>query len=764
MAVSGRGGTASHVRGAGGRRAAAAALGIALLLGGSACWPPLPVLLLSDPAPGAVVARSAWLVLTFAEAPSVPASRRLSLVCDDTLQLVGVHRLAGGRVIVNPRGELPAGAACTLDVYTVEGRVQIPFTTRAAGAPFAVVHDRTDVDLALPFPDDFFLDPDASTATGFRPRIAAPDHSLSVESILTSMGYAVEAEADGWSPIGPTSIEISAAPDPRSLPLSPEASLDPLATVGLFDVTPGSSTFGERIPFALTIREDTIEPAPTQYLLVIFPGIPLEPRGQYVLAVTRRVLDTAGEPLAASAFHAATLGPAQPGEPAQVAQARPLALEVAALLEGLHLPFPREDVAVAVRLTTRSVDHFPDDLLVMREQVFATPASVQIESVEPRSGAIAALVHGRFEAPRWRAGAFLARDAEGRPQVIGALQIPFVLALPRSAETDGHAPLIMYQHGNPGSAQGSVPNQGWLAAQGFAVGGFTDILNRLYPDTFDQQLAIFSVILATGQVPEFYLQTYGEQLAFVQALGSLDDLDVLPVGAPDGLPDLDPSVISYEGISYGSVHGQAFLAYAPEIRAASLVVGAFRLTETLVYQDMTRPLGGPAFLTEVLPDFVTGVTPRDVAMALALFAAIYDRQDPHNHARHIYRNPVTVAGTTQKSSILVVEGINDSFTTNPATRSLAWLLGPIPQLSPVKQRVSILPLAAPPVQGNVDAATSAAFVQFAPSGIPGMDPSPGCIFQPEGHYCAQTAPESRALRARFYQSALGASAPRIEGP
>lgn len=761
MAERRRLGVAPRTIGAMRRSAAAAALGIALLLGGNSCWPPLPALVLSDPAPGAVVARTAWLVLTFAEAPSVSANRRLSLVCDDTLQLVDVRRLAGGRVIVNPRGELPAGAACTLRVYTVDGRIQIPFTTRAAGAAFAVVHDRTDVNLTLPFPDDFFLDPDADTATGFRPRVVAPDHSSSVESVLTAIGY-VAAEADGWSPIGPVSIEVSAAPDPASLPLTPEASLDPLASLGLFDVTPGSPGFGQRIPFALTIREDTIPPAATQHILMIFPGIPLEPRGQYLVAVTRRVLDAAGEPLAPSAFQRAVLGPELPGEAPEVAQARPLAMEVAQLLETLDLPLPRDDVAVAMRLTARSADHFPDDVLVMREQVFSTPVSVEIDRVEAQIGAIAALVYGRFSAPRWRVGAFLSRDGDGRPQVVGAIQLPFVLALPRAAETGGHAPLILYQHGNPGSAQNEVPRQGWLAAEGFAVAGFTEVLNRTYADSFEQQLAIFAGVLALGEAPEFYLQTYGEQLAFLRALLSLGDLDVLPVGAPDGVPDLDPNLISYEGISYGSVLGQAFVAYAPEIRAASLVTGAFRLVETLVYQDRTRPLGGPSFLTEVIPDFLPGVTPRDVALGLALFAVTYDRQDPHNHARHIYRDRLVVAGTTLRPSVLVVEGIADSFITNPATRSLAWLLGPITQLAPAIERVSTLPLAAPPVQANVDPVTSAAFVQFAPAGLPGIPASPGCAGELEGHYCAQAASEPQ--RAAFYQSALGAGAPVIDGP
>jgi hypothetical protein len=351
-------------------------------------------------------------------------------------------------------------------------------------------------------------------------------------------------------------------------------------------------------------------------------------------------------------------------------------------------------------------------------------------------------------------GPFVSRDASGRPLVAGTLDLPFILALPASAE-EGHAPLVMYQHGNPGSAESEVPGSAaFLAPEGFAVAGFTDPLNRFFANTSDQTVGIFGVLLATGDVAEFWLQTYGEQLAFLRMLRSLESLDLLPLGAPDGIPDLDPSTIGYEGISNGSNNGQAFLAYAPEIEAAGLVVGAQRLSEILEYQDRTLPLGGPRLFTQLLPPYVAGVTMPDIWMGLTLFQMIFDPQDPHNHASFLYRNPVEVGGTTRKASILVLEGIGDSFIPSNATRSLAFALGPIPHLAPVVVPVSYLPVADGPIQANVDSETSAAFVQFAPAGIPGVPASPGCEAQTEGHYCAQGAPEALALRAGFYRSAV----------
>ena len=500
----------------------------------------------------------------------------------------------------------------------------------------------------------------------------------------------VAAEADGWSPIGPLIVELSAAPDPDTLPLTQEESLDPLASVGLFDLTPGSASFGERVPFKLTIRADAIGTHPTSHALVLFPGIRLEPLGRYGLVVTNRVLSQAGEPLAASGFFAEVLGEVGPGTDPEVVRARPLAEEVLEVLDDLDpLPIPRDDAALAVRITVRSIDHFPDDLLAMREDIHASPVSYAIDSVTPDYGDVAAIVRGSFEVPDWLGGSpFLQRDADGQPLVVGTSTLDFILALPRSAETDGlraHRHVPARQSGER-RGRGAGERPGFLADEGFAVGGFTDVLNRRWPIVDDQNFWIFSILLFTGRLPDVYLQTYAEQMAFLRLLQSLDTLDELPLGAPDGVPDLDTTAINYEGISYGSDHGQAFLAYAPEIRAGCLVVGASRLAELLEYQDRTTPTGGDPFLTVSIPGYVPGATMPDIWMGLGLFSIIYDPQDPQNHASFIYREPVEVAGTTKKPSILVLEGIGDTYTKNNTTRALAWLLGPIPHLAPTWRR------------------------------------------------------------------------------
>ncbi|MCP3985932.1 MAG: hypothetical protein GY723_16240 [bacterium] len=730
---------------------------LALALTALSCNPtPLPSLAASVPASGGTVARTAWPVLDFSSAVAAGAMNRIALICNGAAVYATQSMLDSDTVVVVPNTPMPASAACQLELGTTGGNTIISFLTAAAGAAFTTVHDRRDPDQPLPFPDDFMTAADATTATGLRPSLTLPNAPGTAMSLINALATTTETKSDGWSPLGHLAVQISEAVDLTSLPMDRDASMNPLSSVALLDVTPGSPSFGARMPFQMVPRSLTLPGEAISHALVLSPGIPLEPLGVYGLVVTDRVLDTTGEPLARSSFGAAVSGLLAPGEDPEITLARDLAEDVVSVAETLSpVPIPRDDVVLAVRMTIRSTDQFADDPLAMRQDVLATPPNVVITSVTASSDPdVAAIVEGTFDTPTWLSALYLQRDAMGVPFSSGTKSVPFVLSLPASAATGVAAPIIMYQHGNPGSAEGEVPYSGQrFGGDGFAVAGFTDAINRTLPDIAFQQQVIFGNVILNGASPDFYMTTYAEQMAFVSALKSMGTLDVLPIGAPDGLADLDPTVLTYEGISYGSVHAQAFLAYEPDIAAAGLVAGAARLAELLEYQDRTLPTGGDPFLSVLLPGILTGVRAPDLWMALHLFAISFDPQDSHNHARFIYRQPVLVDGTTQKASILVVEGIDDSFTPNNSTRSLAQQLGGIPQLMPHLVRASDLPEQAGPIQANVDAITTSAMVQYAPNGA-SVPPSPGCVGQFEGHYCAQSAPAAVAQRSAFYQSAL----------
>jgi hypothetical protein len=422
----------------------------------------------------------------------------------------------------------------------------------------------------------------------------------------------------------------------------------------------------------------------------------------------------------------------------------------------------------------------------MRSQILAAPPpSFQVDSVDPSPiPGVAALVQGTWELPNYLATApnfLLNRDPSGVPLQNVSTPAGFTLALPDAAAS-GPVPTVMHQHGSPGCAQEEVPRVAslrgesqTLAEAGFAVVGFTDVVNRriLNPSgppcaldlgtslTLQFQVYIFSLI-ALRQPPEYQLVTAAEQIAFLRLIESLGALDCLPFNAGcdagDGLPELDlDAPLSYLGVSMGSNHAPGFLPYAPEIAASVLAAGGGRFLDWAYHQNPTGLLGS---VLSYFPE----LTSTEALWGLSVFQMAFDDQETALHASRLYRDPVDLGAGGMRTSVLLAEGIGDHIQPNLATRSLAWALGPLPHLEPVQEDSVVLSPVASPVQANIDADTTAAFQQWVPAGTPGLPASPGCESQYEGHYCAQSAWAAVEQWIRFLQSAQGGGAPVIEDP
>ncbi|MBX3027373.1 hypothetical protein KF840_20940 [bacterium] len=729
--------------------------------------PALPAIVASDPAPGAVdVPRTAWVRVEFA-APVDPADfSDLAWVQCGNRQLdrrapVRTTALSPTVVVFDPIGgelPLPSGEECALILPGT--RIDFRAAPRSESLP-TIHYDRSDRRHLAPLPDDAFYVADDD---GGHLAIPVPDGPDDVRRIFGGLLLGDGARLTGFSPLAYWVIELSDAVDPATVPLTPAASLDPLATMRLIDVTPGADTHGERIPFRVEPRDDTSVTGVVSHTLLLFPSIPLTAHHQYGLVLTRRVLADPSRPFAMSEAMASCLAE-PPIESAECARLRAVADQVLAATAAHGPPIERADAALVLRATIGDTAHIADDQVAVKEQMAAVePPAYTITSVVPgSSGDVAAIVSGTWQAPDWRDGLNFARDEAGRPRQTRTRAVPFTLALPTAA-LRGPVPIVMYQHGNPGSSEAEVPSAARrsLAAQGFAVIGFTDILNReLSAGVTDQQQAILAQvapvlqsILERGRVPDFWAETRAEQIAFLRFIDGLGGLDVLPLGAPDGVPDLAPErPRMYLGISEGANNGPGILPYAPEIRAAALVAGGARLSEVLLHQ------ADDLFLT-VLGGIFPNMTPADIWMGVSLFQHLYDPQDAHNHAPFLARTPVALPGDPpQRASVLLVEGLDDTLVPNHATDSLAWSLGPLPHLAPVQRAVPFLEVVSGPLQGNLAADRSGAFYQYVPTGVAGIDPTPGCaVLSPaiggEGHYCAQSAAESFLQRATFFTSAL----------
>ncbi len=732
---------------------------------------PLPLLSSSDPADGAHdVPRTAWLVLAFDDVPDAAALGSVKLDCGAGTPEIDVDPL-DKRVVVNPRAELPAGGDCTLAWPGPDGAKSIEFGVAAKGDPAILAYDREDKSLIAPFPDDYFLDEDASTATGHRFVAPVPDRPKDVKTIFADLMAGMK-DLDGFSPLAPIVVPVPDALDLKSLPTDETASIDPLATIGLFDVDSSSPDYGKRVAFNLVVKEEVNKDGTPAHTLVIFPSAGLEPRGSYALIVTRRALVDATRPLEPTGFMRGVMaGDASTSERSRAA----LRIgDLMSALQGGSPPVRPDDIALALRVSVRSVDHLPDDLVSIRKQLQSLPAptftidKVEADTTDP---GVAAVVTGTWTAPSFRDGDFMHRDANGKPTPNGTFTTGFTLALPEAA-ANGPVPIVMYQHGQPGHADGEVQ---WaagkgLADAGFALVGFTDIADREYTmgkadglATFSQK--VFSTVVFQQRLPDWVMELdTAEQLAFLRLIPKLSSVDVWPLGAPDGTPELDPSApLGYLGISHGSSHGVGLLAFAPEIHAAALVVGGGRFSAQLVQQEEGSKLLPALHLYDAVTGLFSDVSRGEFWTGISCFQASIDYQDWEMMARFAFREPLDL-GDSRRASVLFTEGLGDTLVPVYATRGAAWELG-LSHVGPVQQPVPFLDPASAPLSGNRDADTTLAFYQYVAKDYVGATPTPGCVTDnlDSGHHCAQSAAEAIAQRVHFFKTALSGT-PEVIDP
>jgi hypothetical protein len=211
-----------------------------------------------------------------------------------------VHRVTPTRLALDPVGEFDLASRCEVG-WTQSGvSERIRFTTGARALPAQIPYDREDLRQVAPYPDDFWLVANPLDPTEHRLRVQMSGFNRTARWLMNALVSGVR-EFDGFSPIAHITIPLSAPADPDSIPRTPEQSLDPLASIVLFDVTPGSADYASRIPFRLDARTE-ITRRYEEHALLLFPSVALKPGHRYGVIVTRRALSHTGASYDPSAF------------------------------------------------------------------------------------------------------------------------------------------------------------------------------------------------------------------------------------------------------------------------------------------------------------------------------------------------------------------------------------------------------------------------------------------------------------------------------
>lgn len=576
---------------------------------------------------------------------------------DDADASSGADTVLGEDLVAAPDALLPDGSDSDEDL----SEAPVPFAARFELGPGGTA----------PFPFDLFTRADGSSPTGLRVEIDAGQTRLIDRALDVGLGTEAMLEGlralDGFSTFAPITLALGGgAVDPASLP-TPAGSLLPTASVYLIDVDPSSPHRGER-------HEVVVSSASIVRLAVIVlaPVRPLRPGTTYAAVVTTGVRSVAGESLRpAPTFLAAVgLGDDPEADPAEVARARAALAPLVAAVPDL------DGVAVATVFTTQSATR---TLAALRDAVEAgvVPPALVLEDLD-EDGApdlytpetldaapsdladttgVGPIVRGHFQVADFRdEGGWLELSPEGVPVVGQTTTVPFVLVLPQEPAAQPF-PLAVLQHGAGARKEFALHVAGHLAREGIAVIAID------LPGHGEQ--AVEGQIIDINNVPRMrgtLLQHAANLMALFEATAALEAVDLVPVGAPDGVSDLDlETPLVYIGESMGGITGSLAVAASSRVESAVLNVAGGGL-----YTMM-----GP-FVAAFIRDELTRVQLAIVMQTLA------DAADPVNVA-HWLREPPR--GEQAPTTTLMQVVIGDTTLSNAASAALAVAAG-VPVVCP----------------------------------------------------------------------------------
>ena len=170
------------------------------------------------------------------------------------------------------------------------------------------------------------------------------------------------------------------------------------------------------------------------------------------------------------------------------------------------------------------------------------------------------------------------------------------------------------------------------------------------------------------------LDTLSLLLAIERHFGDIDLMpyDVVGGSRPDGIADLDPTRILYQGTSMGGVLGSAFLGMAPEVDAAFLQVPGAGIMDTIFHSALWL------VFQNVLPN---NAKYGDVHVLVAAAQNMMDRGDASTWAPTL-----RALGTP----VFLVYAVDDGIVPNESTDRLIELLG-LPRVGPLLTPPTIEP-------------------------------------------------------------------------
>lgn len=535
-----------------------------------------------------------------------------------------------------------------------------------------------DGDCLLPYPSDFFLVEDASTASGHRVELS--DAAQLRDEDGNIIDFLAEHPADGFSlgnqilALFPEGLSGEGLVDAT---VDPERSLDDDSQTVLID-----ATTGERI---LHLAE--LDPRPREdhlRALIIRPLQRLDPATRYVVALRNLTLVSGARAEAPEGFR--RLRDQVAGDDPALQPLARYETDVFAPLEGAGIP--RDNLQLAWDFTTRSADDARRDMLSMRRNLLAhlqaSPPKVTIVSVEETD--VDAEVFRRIEAtvtvPLFmdtpEPFARVNHDGDGEVVARGTVEVPFTVLIPASvaARPAGSPPVRVMQFGH-----GFFGNRHEILGDIDEVGdgwGYIVVAADWWGMMEDDRTVLAESLgtdpkAALGFIDRVH-QGMANFITLSEAVRTV--LPTLPELEVDGQNVVGDELYFY-GISQGAILGGTFMGLTPHISKAAFSVGGADFS-----MMMFRAAPFIPFLALIGAHMDNRLDEQKFAM---LSQTTFDRIDPLTYADLVLESPLEDGPASRQ--LLFQMGIGDALVPNLGSHFYARSLR-LPLLSPAPRAVT----------------------------------------------------------------------------
>jgi len=605
--------------------------------------------------------------------------------------------------MMSPRSTLVPNAALAVTLVLAACGSPDPGTGDAGGADAGVVGPAdfctsgadliyAPLDQSLDaFPDDFFTEDDAQSATGVRVAIIDGDNFDAPNGVGNfASAYADLSRVNGFGTTAAGFFRIAAAMDEDVLSTRNAGTADhPI----LFARIDGSTA--EFVEFEVTqVVESGSDDAVT---LVIAPARPLVPAGRYVLALKADAkTEEGGCVVPSTSMKQLLMGTATD---AALTRLKPRYDDALAKLKAAGAIESEKSLSAAVVFTTQTTTEG------------ATAAATDIRSrsftVSEKSCSSADGVKQcefSFTAGNYRKGSYF-DESDVEPH--STYTIKASAWMPDEEHTEPWATMIA------GHGLGGDRNQGaYLAAQaiqgGFAVVAIDAPYHGEHPN--QPRLAQFgSAEFLGATLSGLSVRLDARKLRDNLATAAFDKLQLLEL-LKDGIDldgdasiDVDAANLVYLGVSLGGIMAPEFLAYAPEVQVATPIVPGARMTDIL--RDSAD---FQSIVAQVRPP---GMTDGMFARLLPVFQGVVERGDPAIFLPHVQKD--RLAGfDTGKPQLLVQMVKDDTVVANSATKFYARAAG-IPLLGDELVEIDFIQkVSGLPISDNIAPGLTGGLYQF----------------------------------------------------